>query len=173
MVVVLNSTQLRPIPRHHPAQPTFHSISVMALKQRLSACLLVVMFYCAATATTAGDTSPLQIRKLRSTEGTFIRGMMAADHQFDLYVTMKCDQETSSTRRCGDDVAGRSVSSRDEKKDVMSVSRGGGSSSRSGGGSHHRVTTHMRHSADHAQDMTVNFIDIVRRRALFQSRRSP
>jgi hypothetical protein len=127
-------------------------------------CLIAIVLVALLISVDA-DVSPLQLRRLSATEGTFVRGMMAADHQFELYMTMTTsdDDENIAKRSrhgCDDRLDAK-------KNDVMSVSRGGSSSS--------SPIMHMHRAVGHARDAAVTFVDIVRRRAFspqIQSRRT-
>jgi hypothetical protein len=92
-------------------------------------------------------------RRLSAAEGTFVRGMMAADHQFGLYMAV------SETSRGGG-------TDHDENDGMaMAVSRRGGSGS--------GPVMHMHHVVDQARDAAVNLADVLRRRAFSPNKIRP
>ena len=96
----------------------------------------------------AAESSPSQHQILIS-EGTFVRGMMAADHQFGLYMALS---ETTPPRAS---TASRAFSA---------YPRGGGGAEgddESRGG----PAMHMRRAVDQARESAINFAGVVRRRA--------
>ena len=94
-------------------------------------------------------------RRLSAAEGTFVRGMMAADHQFGLYMAV-----TETSR------GGGSSDNEDDGMASMAVSRGG-----SGSG----PVVHMQLVVDRARDTAVNLADVVlrRRRAFSPNKFTP
>ncbi|KAL3756752.1 hypothetical protein ACHAWU_003502 [Discostella pseudostelligera] len=126
---------------------------------------LIAIVLVALAISVDADVSPLQLRRLSATEGTFVRGMMAADHQFELYMTMTTsDDEENIAKSSRHGHEGRSES---KKNDVMSVSRGGSSSS--------SPIMHMHRAVGQARDAAVTFVEVMRRRAFsppIQSRKT-
>lgn len=96
----------------------------------------------------AAESSPSQPQILIS-EGTFVRGMMAADQQFGLYMALS---ETSSPPRAST-----------ARTAFQPYPRGGGT----GGGDESRggPVMHVHRAVDQARDAAVNFAGVVRRRA--------
>ena len=142
----------------------------MALLQRfitIALAVLAVVWFDINNCSVDADVSPLQLRRMRAAQqgGTstsvFVRGMMAADHQMELYMTMMAsddqDEEKiiASSRHNRYDASGRIGNT---KNDVISVSRGGGSSShRGGGGCIGGPVMHMQRTVGQARDVAMNF----------------
>ena len=118
----------------------------------LSAALLALECRAADVVSTASAAASPH-RRLSAAEGTFVRGMMAADHQFGLYMAV-----TETSRGGG--------SSDNDGMATVAVSRGG-----SGSG----PVVHMQLVADRARDTAVNLADVVlrRRRAFSPNKFTP
>ncbi len=106
------------------------------LSVALAAVALSMVF---STTTVEASTSPLPLQRL-SSEGTFVRGMMSADHQFGLYMTVA---ETS-----------RGGASEEEDDESRNSSHG-----------NNDPMMQVHHAVDQARDAAVNFADVVRKRA--------
>ena len=139
-------------------------LDVMSFLLRLLLALVLVGFNCNNNCVDA-DVSPLQLRRLSATEGTFVRGLMMADHQFELYMTMTSDKE-KKTKTMGSYRHRHYDSSRsgEIKTNVVSVSRGGG-----GNSSDIVSGTELHHAISQARAIAVNFADVLRRRAFSPS----
>mmetsp|Transcript_21567 Transcript_21567/g.46911 ORF Transcript_21567/g.46911 Transcript_21567/m.46911 type:complete len:121 (+) Transcript_21567:135-497(+) len=68
---------------------------MMASTRRISLMATLVLSVFASSSVEASSTSPSQPQRLSAAEGTFVRGMMAADHQFELYLTVSGDVENT------------------------------------------------------------------------------
>mmetsp|Transcript_20613 Transcript_20613/g.32470 ORF Transcript_20613/g.32470 Transcript_20613/m.32470 type:complete len:155 (-) Transcript_20613:1773-2237(-) len=111
--------------------------------------------YCVGASTLSSSSpsspsSPSQPQRL-SAEGTFVRGMMAADHQFGFYMTESETGRGGEGRRSGEE---DDIDSREGCADESVVSG---------------TMTPMHHAVDKARDAAGNFAGVVRRRAFSQT----
>mmetsp|Transcript_4804 Transcript_4804/g.8011 ORF Transcript_4804/g.8011 Transcript_4804/m.8011 type:complete len:131 (-) Transcript_4804:226-618(-) len=105
--------------------------------------------YCVG-ASTLSSSSQSQPQRL-SAEGTFVRGMMAADHQFGFYMTESETSQGGERRRSGEE---DEIDAWEGCADELVVSG---------------TMTPMQHAVYKARDAAGNFAGVVRKRAFSQT----